>query len=54
MNPHASTSNKDKKKGKAFVMVKHKLLNRKKKRSFKDKQVMKVLCHSKTVIPLIG
>ena len=40
MNPHASTSNKDKRKNKAFMMVKHKVLKKKTKRSFKDKQVL--------------
>lgn len=39
MNPHASTTNKDKAKKKAFTMVKHKIRRRKVKRSFKDKQV---------------
>ena len=42
MNPHASTTNKDKLKNKAFMMVKHnKKLKDKKKRSFRDKQVHK-------------
>lgn len=39
MNPHASTTNKEKARGKAYTMVKHKVMNRKKKRSFRDKQV---------------
>jgi len=39
MNAHASTSNKEKQRGKAYSMVKHKVMNRKKKRSFRDKQV---------------
>lgn len=39
MNPHASTTNRDKQKKKAFVMVKHKVMNRKSKRSFRDKQI---------------
>lgn len=40
MNPHASTTNKEKARGKAYTMVKHKIMNRKKKRSFRDKQVL--------------
>ncbi|XP_071086929.1 protein SDA1 homolog [Haliotis cracherodii] len=38
MNPDASTTNKQKKKSKPFMMVKHKM-QRKVKRSFKDKQI---------------
>lgn len=39
MNPNASTSNKEKRKHKAFMMVKHKVQKKKSKRSFKDKQI---------------
>lgn len=39
MNPNASTSNKQKKKNKAFMMIKHKVQKKKDKRSFKDKQI---------------
>ncbi|KAL3880573.1 hypothetical protein ACJMK2_032804 [Sinanodonta woodiana] len=39
MNPNASTTNKQKQKGKNFMMIKHKVMNRKQKRSFRDKQV---------------
>ena len=40
MNPNASTTNREKKKNKAFMMVKHNYkLKEKKKRSFRDKQV---------------
>ncbi|KAK7097160.1 protein SDA1 homolog [Littorina saxatilis] len=40
MNPHASTTNKEKKKTKAFMMIKHNpRLKDKKKRSFRDKQI---------------
>ncbi|XP_060567917.1 protein SDA1 homolog [Ruditapes philippinarum] len=39
MNPHASTTNKDKARGKNYTMIKHKVMNRKKKRSFRDKQI---------------
>ena len=39
MNPHASTTNRDKARGKNYTMIKHKVMNRKKKRSFRDKQV---------------
>merc|ERR1711963_68301 len=39
MNPHASTTNKDKMKKKAFTMVKHKIRRKTVKRSFKEKQV---------------
>ena len=39
MNPNASTSNKQKRKNKNFMMVKHKLQKKNGKRSFKDKQV---------------
>ncbi|XP_067663845.1 protein SDA1 homolog isoform X1 [Haliotis asinina] len=38
MNPDASTTNKQKKKSKPFMMVKHKM-QKKVKRSFKDKQI---------------
>ncbi|XP_062577170.1 protein SDA1 homolog, partial [Saccostrea cucullata] len=39
MNPHASTTNKNKKKNKAFMMIKHKVQKKKVKRSFRDKQI---------------
>ncbi|XP_076447026.1 protein SDA1 homolog [Babylonia areolata] len=40
MNPHASTTNKEKKKNKAFMMIKHNVrIKEKKKRSFRDKQI---------------
>ncbi|KAL4229769.1 Protein SDA1 [Mactra antiquata] len=39
MNPHASTTNRDKERGKNYTMIKHKVMNRKKKRSFRDKQI---------------
>ncbi|OWF43788.1 protein SDA1 homolog [Mizuhopecten yessoensis] len=39
MNPNASTTNKEKARGKNFMMVKHKLGKRKGGRSFRDKQV---------------
>lgn len=40
MNPHASTTNKEKKKNKAFMMVKHNMrIKEKKKRSFREKQI---------------
>ncbi|XP_052792562.1 protein SDA1 homolog [Mya arenaria] len=39
MSAHASTTNKDKLRGKAYTMIKHKVMNRKKKRSFRDKQI---------------
>ncbi|XP_063415301.1 protein SDA1 homolog [Mytilus trossulus] len=39
MNPNASTSNKEKRKNKPFLMVKHKVQRKKGKRSFKDKQI---------------
>ncbi|GFO15983.1 protein sda1 homolog [Plakobranchus ocellatus] len=39
MNPHASTTNKDKAKKKVFTMVKHKIRRKKVKRSFKEKQI---------------
>jgi hypothetical protein len=40
MNPHASSTNKEKLKNKAFMMIKHnKRIKEKKKRSFRDKQV---------------
>ncbi|XP_056010430.1 protein SDA1 homolog [Ostrea edulis] len=39
MNPHASTTNKDKRKNKAFMMIKHKVQRKKVKRSFRDKQI---------------
>ncbi|KER24033.1 LOW QUALITY PROTEIN: hypothetical protein T265_14503 [Opisthorchis viverrini] len=38
MNPHASTTNREKSKGKTFQMIKHKV-RQKAKRSFRDKQV---------------
>ncbi|XP_064608416.1 protein SDA1 homolog isoform X2 [Liolophura sinensis] len=38
-NPEASKTNKQKKKGKAFMMMKHKVRKNKTKRSFKDKQI---------------
>ncbi|VDO15303.1 unnamed protein product [Rodentolepis nana] len=38
MNPHASTTNREKRKNKAFQMIKHKA-RRKVKRSFREKQV---------------
>ena len=43
MNPHASTSNKDKRKTKAFSMVKHKIREKKGKRSFQEKSVSFIL-----------
>ncbi|KAJ8298113.1 LOW QUALITY PROTEIN: hypothetical protein KUTeg_024644 [Tegillarca granosa] len=43
LNPNASTSNKQKLKNKAFMMVKHKMTDRKNRRSFRDKQVMFIL-----------
>lgn len=39
MNPNASKTNKEKKRSKNYMMVKHKLNSKKNKRSFKDKQV---------------
>ncbi|KAI0215847.1 Protein SDA1 [Lamellibrachia satsuma] len=39
MNPHASTSNKDKRKNKNYMMMKHKIRRTKTKRSFQEKQV---------------
>ena len=39
MNPHASTTNREKRKGKTFMMMKHKIRDKKTKRSFQDKQV---------------
>ena len=39
MNPHASTSNKDKRKNKNYMMMKHKIRQKKTKRSFQEKQV---------------
>ncbi|XP_060067662.1 protein SDA1 homolog [Ylistrum balloti] len=39
MNPNASTTNKEKARGKNFMMVKHKLGKKKGKRSFRDKQM---------------
>jgi len=39
MNPHASTTNKEKTKKKVFTMVKHKIRRKTVKRSFKEKQV---------------
>ncbi|KAF7261177.1 hypothetical protein EG68_01530 [Paragonimus skrjabini miyazakii] len=38
MNPHASTTNREKAKGKTFQMIKHKV-RQKAKRSFRDKQI---------------
>ncbi|XP_029644018.1 protein SDA1 homolog [Octopus sinensis] len=38
-NPNASSTNKEKKRNKNFMMVKHKLLGKKNKRSFREKQV---------------
>ncbi|GAA43151.2 SDA1 domain containing 1, partial [Clonorchis sinensis] len=38
MNPHASTTNREKSKGKTFQMIKHKV-RQKAKRSFRDKQI---------------
>uniref|UniRef100_K1RH89 Protein SDA1 n=1 Tax=Magallana gigas TaxID=29159 RepID=K1RH89_MAGGI len=38
MNPHASSTNKDKRRNKAFMMIKHKVQRKKIKRSFRDKQ----------------
>ncbi|XP_064636472.1 protein SDA1 homolog [Lineus longissimus] len=38
MNPHASTTNKQKKKNQNFMMIKHKV-QKKQKRSFRDKQL---------------
>nr|XP_045583538.1 protein SDA1 homolog [Procambarus clarkii] len=38
MNPNASTTNKEKNKGKSFMMVKYKV-GRKQKKSFRDKQI---------------
>ena len=38
-NPHASTTDKEKQKGKNFMMVKHKINKKKQGRSFRDKQV---------------
>ena len=38
-NPNASTTNKEKRKTKAFQMVKHKISRGKNNRSFRDKQV---------------
>lgn len=42
MNPHASSTNKDKRRNKAFMMIKHKVQRKKIKRSFRDKQVCKL------------
>lgn len=39
MNPHASSTNKDKRRNKAFMMIKHKVQRKKIKRSFRDKQI---------------
>ncbi|XP_052282348.1 protein SDA1 homolog isoform X6 [Dreissena polymorpha] len=39
MNPHASTTNKDKARKKNYTMIKHKVMNKKNKRSFRDKQI---------------
>lgn len=51
-NPHASTTNREKKKKKNFMMLKHKVRG-KIKRSFKDKQVLIVLlCCYKLMSPL--
>ncbi|GAB1601700.1 protein SDA1 homolog [Argonauta hians] len=38
-NPNASSTNKEKKRNKNFMMIKHKLLGKKGKRSFREKQV---------------
>lgn len=42
MNPHASSTNKDKRRNKAFMMIKHKVQRKKIKRSFRDKQVCRL------------
>lgn len=39
MNPNASKTNKEKKRNKNYMMVKHKLNKKQNKRSFRDKQV---------------
>lgn len=39
MNEHASTSNRDKRRNKAFGMIKHKLKRHKRKKTFHEKQV---------------
>ena len=42
-NPLASKTNKESRKNKAFMMVKHKVNRKKGQRSFKDKQVRNIL-----------
>ncbi len=44
-NPHASTTNKEKKKNKAFMMVRDKLRKQKGKRSYSDKVVSEEECN---------
>ena len=49
-NPNASTTNKEKRKSKAFMMMKHKFRSAKGKKSFHEKQVRAVTSHDVHVV----